>query len=125
MMDKWQATWQQLNPDTWVEPHLDLFGTYTRDTNEMVDNNAALTPFRLSKDEDAFLSSADMRDWTNFGYDYPLLEGNPSRQDLLDTVKNMYSNFGTTAASCTLLGQFENCITETCNDPALSTAENC
>jgi hypothetical protein len=125
-MDKYMAMWQHLNPDMWVEPTSDIFGTYTRDINQMVDEDTILTPFfRDNKEDREFLSSADMRDISNFGYDYPILAGSPSRQDLLDTVKDMYGNFALNSNQCALAGQFENCLEEACNDPTLSTAENC
>lgn len=69
-VDRLVAIWQVLNPDSYVEPTLAQWGTFTLSANTTVDGDTALTPFRANEMGDMW-TPRTIRDTATFGYTYP------------------------------------------------------
>ena len=66
-MDEWVAIYQYLNPDKFVEPATDYFGTFTSDVLSPVDENTSLTPFWADDKRQKMLTSKDVRNYQDCG----------------------------------------------------------
>lgn len=72
-MDRLEALWQAIYPQSYVAPQLNRIGTYNRDQNTIENGTTPLYPFH--KSENTYHTSQDARYTSNFGYTYPEIRG--------------------------------------------------
>ena len=98
MVDRVVGMWQEIYPDTWVEPVPSDEATFTTARGQMQDSSTPLTPFR--KDENGGFWDSDMsRKVEAFGYSYQdmfLDERNSSirRQQVIARINSLYAGAG-------------------------------
>ncbi|KAF7327227.1 Tyrosinase [Mycena kentingensis (nom. inval.)] len=68
-VDRMLALWSALNPGVWVTPGTQPGGTWTLNSNQAVDKDTGLTPFRSSPG--GFWTSSAVVSTSTFGYTYP------------------------------------------------------
>lgn len=94
-VDRLVAIWQALHPESYVEPTLAQWGTFTQSANTTVDVNTALTPFRANENGEMW-TARTVRDTAVFGYTYPeIVDWNATSSQVKATVRrainDMYS----------------------------------
>ena len=72
-LDRLEALWQAIYPQSYVAPQLNRIGTYNRDQNTVENSTTPLYPFH--KLDNAYHTSQDARYTSNFGYTYPEIRG--------------------------------------------------
>ena len=72
-LDRLEALWQAMYPQSYVVPQLNRIGTYVRDQNTIENSTTPLYPFR--KSEDDYYAAQDVRSTSRFGYTYPEIRG--------------------------------------------------
>lgn len=70
-VDRILAMWQAIYPDSYVEPVLNMYGTYYQDGGSIDTIDTPLAPFH--SDNVTMWTAASARDVTTFGYTYPEL----------------------------------------------------
>lgn len=88
-VDRLQALWQSLYPNTYVEPARQQGGTYTIPSGSTQGADSPLTPFHRNR-QGTFWTSNSARTTTVFGYTYPELQDNPSNAQLRSRINNLY-----------------------------------
>ena len=69
-VDRLFAIWQAIYPDSYVEPTIAQYETFTINVNDTEDENSPLKPFYNDRTGD-FWTSSSARSTINFGYNYP------------------------------------------------------
>ncbi|KAK0660209.1 Polyphenol oxidase 1 [Lasiodiplodia hormozganensis] len=87
-IDRIFAMWQVLNPDSYVEPEAQAYGTYMVSAGQVLDEDSELYPFHSSTNGD-FWTSSQVRDVEAFGYTYPELV-NADQAAMRTTINKMY-----------------------------------
>jgi tyrosinase len=90
-VDRMFAIWQTLNPESYVTPLANPYGTFTYQTGFTADAKTDLTPFHRN-DAGQFWTSEDIRDTNVFAYTYPeLLDlGDNGKETLTSRVNALY-----------------------------------
>jgi tyrosinase len=73
-IDRILALWEAINPDSYVEPMADTYGTFVIEAGTVEDANTPLYPFHRSDDPNDFWTSAASRSTRDFGYTYPEIQ---------------------------------------------------
>ena len=80
-------------PDSYVEPTVDEFGTYTIPAGSTEDERTPLTPFHKNTNGD-FWDSTSVRNTSTFGYSYPEVQWWNSSVNTKQAVNALYGNNG-------------------------------
>ena len=72
-LDRLEALWQAMYPQSYVVPQVNRVGTYNRDQNTIENSTTPLYPFH--KSENSYHTSLDARSTSRFGYTYPEIRG--------------------------------------------------
>lgn len=80
--------WQVLNPDSYVEPEAQAYGTYMVSSGEVLDEDSELYPFHSSTNGD-FWTASQVRDVEAFSYTYPELV-NADQAAMRTTINRLY-----------------------------------
>ncbi|CRG91699.1 hypothetical protein PISL3812_08750 [Talaromyces islandicus] len=70
-IDRIFALWEVLNPDSFIQPMGDKYGTFVLQAGAIEDVNTPLYPFHRSNNSDDFWTSETSRSTKAFGYTYP------------------------------------------------------
>ncbi|KAH8692093.1 tyrosinase [Talaromyces proteolyticus] len=73
-IDRIFALWEVLNPDSYVEPMADAYGTFVIPAGGIEDVNTPLYPFHRSDDPNDWWTSVSSRSTRDFGYTYPEIQ---------------------------------------------------
>jgi tyrosinase len=73
-IDRIFALWEVLNPNSYVEPMADTYGTFVIEAGTAEDINTPLYPFRRSDDPNDWWTSDSSRSIRDFGYTYPEIQ---------------------------------------------------
>ena len=73
-IDRVFALWEVLNPNSYVEPMGDTYGTFVLEAGTVEDVNTPLYPFHRSDDPNDFWTSGNSRSTRDFGYTYPEIQ---------------------------------------------------
>lgn len=92
-VDRAFAIWQALYPNSYVEPTVDEFGTYTIPAGSTEDETTPLTPFHKNANGD-FWDSTAVRNTSTFGYSYPEVQWWNSSVNTKQAVNALYGNSG-------------------------------
>jgi tyrosinase len=71
-VDRLFALWQALNPDSWMVPTINAYGSYYESPGTVDSSSSALAPFHADNGTTLFTSD-DVRPTARFGYAYPEL----------------------------------------------------
>lgn len=85
MIDRVFAIWQGIYPDSFLNPTVAPFGTFSTPGGTTVDDQYPLAPFHADT-QGRYWTSATARETGAFGYTYPELSSN----DLIATVNALY-----------------------------------
>ncbi|OJD37056.1 tyrosinase [Diplodia corticola] len=87
-IDRIFAMWQVLNPDSYVEPWAQAYGTYMVNSGDVLDADSELYPFHANTNGD-FWTAAKVRDVKTFSYTYPDLV-NADQAAVRTTINKLY-----------------------------------
>ncbi|KUL89658.1 hypothetical protein ZTR_00412 [Talaromyces verruculosus] len=73
-IDRIFALWEVLNPNSYVEPMADTYGTFVIEAGTVEDITTPLYPFHRSDDPNDFWTSGNSRSTRDFGYTYPEIQ---------------------------------------------------
>lgn len=96
-VDRLLALWQAVNPDSWMLPTMNTFGSYYDLPGSIDSGSTPLAPFH-SDNGTAMFTSDDIRSTARFGYTYPelpdwILKGTALREHVLRQINRMYNPF--------------------------------
>lgn len=96
-IDRILALWEVINPDSYVEPMADTYGTFVLEAGTVEDINTPLYPFHRSDDPNDFWTSSTSRSTRDFGYTYPEVQDWSVDQATLQNnvrtaVNNLYNS---------------------------------
>ncbi|KAL1969229.1 hypothetical protein VTN77DRAFT_483 [Rasamsonia byssochlamydoides] len=92
-VDRIFAIWQVLNPDSYVEPMADSYGTFVLEAGTVETVDTPLYPFHASDDANDFWTSASVRSIATFGYSYPeIVDWGVDQQTLQNNVRAAVNN---------------------------------
>ncbi|OXV11945.1 hypothetical protein Egran_00294, partial [Elaphomyces granulatus] len=87
-VDRILALWQVINPNSYVQPESNNYGTFVINPGTVEDVNTPLYPFHASADASNFWTSETARGTREFGYTYPeIVDWNVDQQTLISNVK--------------------------------------
>ncbi|KAK4997599.1 hypothetical protein LTR66_003012 [Elasticomyces elasticus] len=99
MIDRIFTLWQNIYPDTYIQPMSQKGGTFTSTAGDVEDGSSPLTPFHDDA-SGSFWTSDSARNANDFGYTYPeLISGNQSSASLKAAINTLY---GRTAGSTSI-----------------------
>ncbi|KAI9708383.1 MAG: hypothetical protein M1820_004087 [Bogoriella megaspora] len=95
-IDRLFAMWQVINPDTYLEPALQVYPTFAYNTSIIQDGNSRLAPFHTNSNGE-FWTSYMARSVDAMAYSYPELWNNATNQaasasDIRTSINNLYGN---------------------------------
>ncbi|EED13327.1 tyrosinase [Talaromyces stipitatus ATCC 10500] len=73
-IDRIFALWEVLNPNSYIEPMADTYGTFVIETGSIEDINTPLYPFHRSDEPNDWWTSGNSRSTREFGYTYPEIQ---------------------------------------------------
>ncbi|GAM33797.1 hypothetical protein TCE0_013r00958 [Talaromyces pinophilus] len=73
-IDRIFALWEVLNPNSYVEPMADTYGTFVIEAGTVENITTPLYPFHRSDDPNDFWTSGSSRSTRDFGYTYPEIQ---------------------------------------------------
>uniref|UniRef100_A0A093V313 tyrosinase n=1 Tax=Talaromyces marneffei PM1 TaxID=1077442 RepID=A0A093V313_TALMA len=95
-IDRIFALWEVLNPNSYVQPMADTYGTFVIEAGTIEDINTPLYPFHRSNNSNDFWTSATSRSTRTFGYTYPEIQDWAVNQATLQNnvrtaINNLYN----------------------------------
>lgn len=90
-VDRLFAMWQALHPDSWFEPTREQTGNFWFKEGSTSTPTQGLVPFKKNQDGD-YLTANDLRNWTNFGYNYPETPSDYTIASVRATIDELYSD---------------------------------
>ena len=97
-VDRYFAMWQVLHPESYIEPTVTPWGTYTDPPNATISAGTDLSPFHLDNGGTLF-TPEDVRATSVFGYTYPeLVDWNTSAVQLATYVQSQINSLYNTGA---------------------------